>query len=476
MQNITKNNTNQKKNQKCQKMSNSDSTQKKNETGEFAIRTKNKIFNDMEELIWEIFGDGSIGLPMTDSGFVNDDGFTLGSTTAGQLDDDISYSIDYELNGVCLDDEIESIGDLDVEGTWKKLYEEYKAIIDSTQKKNFCSDIEIAYKFYNEIEKMEKEFYEIINNYNNRDKAMVCKNHLNLLNNMCEEVEKVRIEIFNKVFKKREKNFYTKEELKKKKKEEVVKIYFKVFEDLVGKEINNSWKSYTKKYSIEQILSFQESHLIPKSFKEEQKAVEMLIKCIKFIRKFLSELTPVVKHLEKEKYPIAKYLITFDNNIPVLDLDTIEIIDYEIFWDDDDYYNGVVETNKILEQELINLSGQSEYCSTTAIIRHLLKHKKKEIHTNWGYAFSAKLHKIKNGSKIIQSWNNIRILSGFEKDGWTTIYPAYVLYNNNLKMYSTFDCSSWWKYGLKECSFPPILSPETLSKNLLKCEFEKKNL
>ncbi len=43
-------------------------------------------------------------------------------------------------------------------------------------------------------------------------------------------------------------------------------------------------------------------------------------------------------------------------------------------------------------------------------------------------------------------------------------------------MYSTFDCSSWWKYGLKECSLPPILSPETLNKNLLKCEFEKKNL
>ena len=58
----------------------------------------------MEELIWEIFGDGSIGIPMTDSGFVNDDGFTLGSTTAGQLD--YWYNIDYSLEGVCVDDGI----------------------------------------------------------------------------------------------------------------------------------------------------------------------------------------------------------------------------------------------------------------------------------------------------------------------------------------------------------------------------------
>ena len=30
------------------------------------------------------------------------------------------------------------------------------------------------------------------------------------------------------------------------------------------------------------------------------------------------------------------------------------------FWKDDDYYNEVVERNKILEQELINLSGQKQ--------------------------------------------------------------------------------------------------------------------
>ena len=132
MQNITKFDTNQKKNQINQKMSNSDSTQKKNETGEVAIRTKYQIFNDMEELIWEIFGDGSIGIPMTDSGFVNDDGFTLGSTTEGNLDDDIRYTIDYELNGVCLDDEYDSINNLNENGTWKKLYDEYKAIINKS--------------------------------------------------------------------------------------------------------------------------------------------------------------------------------------------------------------------------------------------------------------------------------------------------------------------------------------------------------
>ena len=99
----------------------------------------------MEELIWEIFGDGSIGIPMTDNGFVDENGFSLGSTTEGQLDDDIRYTIDYELNGVCLDDEYDSINDLDVEGTWKKLYEEYIDmehkklfdIINSTQKKRF---------------------------------------------------------------------------------------------------------------------------------------------------------------------------------------------------------------------------------------------------------------------------------------------------------------------------------------------------
>lgn len=114
-------------------MSNSDTTQK-NETGEFAIRTKNQIFKDMEELIWEIFGDGSIGIPMTDSGFVNDDGFTLGSTTGGQLD--------YCLTGVCVDDgcgcEYDSIINLNENGTWKKLYDEYKAttnIIIITQKR-----------------------------------------------------------------------------------------------------------------------------------------------------------------------------------------------------------------------------------------------------------------------------------------------------------------------------------------------------
>jgi len=140
------------------------STQKKNETGEFAIRTKNQIFKDMEELIWEIFGDGSIGIPMTDSGFVNDDGFTLGSTTEGNLNDDIRYTIDYELNGVCLDDEIESIGDLDVGGTWKKLYEEYKAIINSEDEssEDESSEDESSEDESSEDESSEDEWLSII--------------------------------------------------------------------------------------------------------------------------------------------------------------------------------------------------------------------------------------------------------------------------------------------------------------------------
>ena len=86
-------------------------------------RTKDEIFKEMESLIWKIFGDGSIGLPMNDSKFVDEDGFTLGSTTAGRLD--YNYTIDYTLKGICMDGDWDNINDLINDGSWKKLYEEY---------------------------------------------------------------------------------------------------------------------------------------------------------------------------------------------------------------------------------------------------------------------------------------------------------------------------------------------------------------
>ena len=89
------------------------------------LRTKEDVLKKMEEYIWKIFGDGAIGLPMKEYGFIDKYGFTLGSTTEGHLDDNIRFTIDYKLNGVCLDDEYDSIDDFDVSGTWKTLYEEY---------------------------------------------------------------------------------------------------------------------------------------------------------------------------------------------------------------------------------------------------------------------------------------------------------------------------------------------------------------
>eukprot|EP00943_MAST-04B_sp_MAST-4B-sp1_P007929 g7929.t1 len=95
-------------------------------------RTKDKIFKEMESLIWKIFGDGSIGLPMNDSKFVDEDGFTLGSTTAGRLD--YNYTIDYTLEGICINRDCDNINDLINDGSWKKLYDEYCECCNVTSK------------------------------------------------------------------------------------------------------------------------------------------------------------------------------------------------------------------------------------------------------------------------------------------------------------------------------------------------------
>jgi hypothetical protein len=83
---------------------------------------KLSIFKDMEELIWKIFEDGSIGIPMTDSGFVDENGFTLGSTSEGKLDG--NYTIHYNINGEC-DDDFEDIGDMDDGQLYMDLYQKF---------------------------------------------------------------------------------------------------------------------------------------------------------------------------------------------------------------------------------------------------------------------------------------------------------------------------------------------------------------
>ena len=60
-----------------------------------------EIYRKMEILLLQL--DGSIGLPLQTSSFVTKDGFDLGSTTEGKLEDD-PYRISYLLNGECLDD------------------------------------------------------------------------------------------------------------------------------------------------------------------------------------------------------------------------------------------------------------------------------------------------------------------------------------------------------------------------------------
>lgn len=77
-----------------------------------------EIYKKMEMLLLQL--DGSIGLPLQTSNFVTKNGFDLGSTTEGKLDDD-PYLISYLLNGECLDD-FPHLKECDIWNEWECLY------------------------------------------------------------------------------------------------------------------------------------------------------------------------------------------------------------------------------------------------------------------------------------------------------------------------------------------------------------------
>jgi hypothetical protein len=88
---------------------------------------KQHIYKKMEELLLEL--DGDAGLPMEDSGFVTDDGFDLGSTTEGYLDNPVRYVISYSLSGECLnDDDFPHLNEMSIWDEWQKLYKELKEV------------------------------------------------------------------------------------------------------------------------------------------------------------------------------------------------------------------------------------------------------------------------------------------------------------------------------------------------------------
>ena len=67
-------------------------------------------------------GDGAVGLPIDDSKFVDEDGFTLSSTTCGEKDG--KYTIHYQLTGEC-DDGFPHIHNMEDGKLYMELYQKF---------------------------------------------------------------------------------------------------------------------------------------------------------------------------------------------------------------------------------------------------------------------------------------------------------------------------------------------------------------
>ena len=138
----------------------------------------------------------------------------------------------------------------------------------------------------------------------------------------------------------------------------------------------------------------------------------------------------------------------------------------------DEEYDGEYATdlNKITE-----LSDQRELGWNSILIHHILEYKCKIVNKDWGLNFSAKLYRFLGDERknCIKEYKNLRILLGTERGGFTPVYPAYILYEDNLKKYSTFHDPLCWEDYMGNIRYPPIVSPDSLVPAGSRKKFEK---